>query len=186
MHAAFLTLLLAAPLQNHPASGADPARCRVVLEDMGKVGLRISDAQAVASDVLSALRAKLGEEGVIFEGTLSGQLEMRRILGAGAEAQIQESQIEYLKAALAAAPFRVQVRFGTTKKRHWITLSCRNKDGKAPLEEQRFEGASFGAAREQMNAALPGFCPLALPLAASAEEAPKKPKREWTLPPRRE
>lgn len=185
-----LSLLLAAPTQADPATGADPNDARVIIEDMGTVGLRISDAQAVATDVMTSLRKRMGNNAVIFEGTLTGNLKMKKLLGANAESQIQEDQIAYLKAAVEKAPFLVRVRFGTTKKTHWVTLSCRN-NGAPPektLEEKRFEGATFGKAREAMNQGLEGFCRIADPKPASAvvEQPREKKKREWTLPPRRE
>lgn len=185
MHLAAFALLLAAPLQSDPASGADPASCRVVLEDLGNLGLRISDGQAVATDVMTGLRQRLGDDAVIFEGTLTGKLKMKKMLGPSGEAQIQEDQIAYLKAATKQAPFRVSVRFGKKKSGHWIELACKNKEGTAPLEKKRFEAASFGKARAEMNAALPDFCPLLAP-ATAAPETTTKPKKEWSLPPRRD
>lgn len=185
----FLSLLLFSPTQAHPATGADAGKVRVVLEDLGNVGLRISDAQALAGDVMTGLRKRLGQDAVVFEGTLASNLKMKRMLGANAESQIQDEQIAYLKAALEKAAFRVRVRFGKTKKEHWVTLSCRNNGAavKSTLEDKRFTGATFASARAAMNEALPTFCRVADPPAASATDAPPKKKtKEWTLPPRRD
>lgn len=184
-----LSLLLLAPSQAAPASGADPAEVRVVLEDLGNVGLRISDAQALATDVMTGLQKRLGYNAVIFEGSLAGHLKMKRLLGGNAESQIQDDQIAYLKAAMEKARFRVGVRFGKTKKAHFVTLACRNsgapKDAK-PLEEVRFEGATFAEARKAMNAGLPEFCRIADPPAQGADQPKARPKKAWSLPPRRE
>lgn len=182
-------LLLASPAQVHPATGADAEKVRVVLEETGKVGLRISDAQAVATDVLTGLRKRMGEDAVVFEGTLAGNLKMKKLLGPNAESQIQDEQIAYLKAAIEKARFRVRVRFGKAKGQHWVTLSCRNNgaDPKQVLEEKRFTGATFAKARAAMNEALPTFCRIADPPSATEASAPKaKKQREWTLPPRRD
>lgn len=172
-----------APAPTAPA----PARCRAFLEDMGKVGLRISDAQALAQDTLTVLRQRLGQEGAAYEGLLKSHLDIKRRLGPGAEHQIQDEQIAWLQACAESAPFRVRVRFGKKKGRHFIALSCRNKDAPAsrPLEEKRFEAKTFADARAKMNEALPGFCRLMDPSAA-APAPERKPKKQWTLPPRRE
>ncbi len=192
MNAALLfSLLLAGPTQVHPATGADAAAVRVVVDDLTGVGLRISDAQAIATDVMIGLRKRMGEDAVVFEGTLKGNLKMKKILGSNAESQIQDEQIAYLKAAVEKAPFRVRVRFGKKKGEHWVTLSCRNNGAtaKKPLEEKRFRASSFAKARAAMNEALPTFCGLADPPSAASKTAPgehDKPKKQWTLPPRRD
>lgn len=194
MSALLLPLLLASPAQAHPATGADPAQVRVVLEETGNVGLRISDAQALATDVMNGLRKRMGQQAVVFEGTLAGNLKMKRLLGPNAESQIQDEQIAYLQAAMEKARFRVRLRFGKAKGEHYVTLSCRNNgaDPKSVLEEKRFTGATFAKARAAMNEALPTFCRIADPpsaVEASAgderEKSGKKPKA-WTLPPRRD
>lgn len=186
--ALLLSLLLSTPAQAHPATGADPAKVRVVLDEPGNVGLRISDAQALATDVMTELRKRMGQEAVVFEGTLAGNLKMKKLLGPNAESQIQDEQIAYLKAAIEKARFRVRVRFGKAKGQHWVTLSCRNNgaEPKNVLEEKRFTAASFAKARAAMNEALPAFCRIADPPSA-AEAAPVEAKKtkEWTLPPRR-
>lgn len=190
MTALLLSLLLASPTQVDPATGADPAKVRVVLEETGKVGLRISDAQALATDVMIGLRKRMGEEAVVFEGTLAGNLKLKKMLGPGAESQIQDEQIAYLQAAMEKARFRVRLRFGKARNEHFITLSCRNNgaDPKKVLEEKRFTGASFAKAREAMNEGLPSFCRIADPPSAvePAPEQKEKKAKEWTLPPRRD
>ena len=129
------------------------------------------------------------------------------MLGSSSETTIQDGQLAYYDAAMKAAPWRVKVRFGQKKSEHWITVSCR-KVGKraegdkgAPkdnvVEEKRFTGKSFLAAKEAMDKALPEFC-AALPTTATlipVEGRPPKPgeipglrKKElkpWTPPPKR-
>lgn len=187
--ALLLSLLVVSPAQIQPATGADAAAVRVVVDDLTGVGLRISDAQAIATDVMIGLRKRMGEDAVVFEGTLKGNLKMKKILGSNAESQIQDEAIAYLKAAVEKAPFRVRVRFGKKKGEHWVTLSCRNNGAPAKntLEEKRFRADSFAKARAAMNEALPTFCGLADPPSQAPAAVPaKNKKKEWTLPPRRD
>lgn len=183
-----LSLLLASPAQVDPATGADASKVRVVLEETGNVGLRISDAQALATDVMNGLRKRMGEDAVVFEGTLAGNLKLKKLLGPNAESQIQDEQIAYLQAAMEKARFRVRLRFGKAKNEHFITLSCRNNgaDPKSALEEKRFTGATFAKARQAMNEGLPSFCRIADPPSAAPPAPEPKKAKEWTLPPRRD
>lgn len=173
-----------APASSHP----DPARCRVVLEDMGNVGLRISDAQALAQDALSALRRRLGQDAAVYEGLLKSHEQLRRVLGPGAETQVQDEQVAYLEACARAAPFRVQIRFGKSRKKggHFITVACRNAGSKRHLDQKRFEAKTFKTARDDMNEAIEGFCPLLASKASAPAPTQKPPKRRWSLPPRRD
>ncbi|MFZ9886967.1 MAG: hypothetical protein ACO3JL_05635 [Myxococcota bacterium] len=188
----FVSFWLLTPTQAHPATGADPAAVRVVVEELGNVGLRISDAQALATDVVSGLRARMGSDAVVFEGTLSGSLKMKKLVGQAVESQIQDDQIAYLQAATTTAPFRVRVRFGKKAGAHWIALSCRARADPPEriLEETRVQGSTFAKAREAMQERLAGFCRIADPPgvvpASSPQKSDRKKKRQqWVLPPRR-
>lgn len=202
MHTGALFVLMVTASQAHPANQADPKECVAVLEDMGRVGLRISDAQAVASDVMTTLRKRMGYNRLVFEGTYKGQLKMKRMLGPGAENEMQNDQLAYFKAAMENAKYKVRARFGHKgKKTHWIELSCRKADSKPKdtLDKKRFEATSFKGARKKMNDALPEFCTVMDPEPAAATAAkqpgdtsgplpPKrnKKKKKWTMPPRRD
>jgi|GEM_PF-934268 len=185
------------------ASLGDPSRCVVVVDDAGNVGLRIADAQSAHEAVVTALRKRLGTDAVVYEGSRKNAEQMKRMLGSSAETSIQDEQLKYYDAAMKAAPWRVKVRFGQKKGEHWITLSCRKaaadkSDGdKSVVEEKRFTGKSFVAAKEAMDKALPEFCG-ALPTTATlipVEGQPGRPgevpglrKKElkpWTPPPKR-
>jgi hypothetical protein len=185
------------------ASLGDPARCVVVVDDAGNVGLRIADAQSAHEAVVTALRKRLGTDAVVYEGSRKNAEQMKRMLGSSAETSIQDEQLKYYDAAMKAAPWRVKVRFGQKKSEHWITVSCRkasadkNDADKNVVEEKRFTGKTFVAAKEAMDKALPEFCG-ALPTTATlipVEGQPGKPgeipglrKKElkpWTPPPKR-
>lgn len=185
------------------ASLGDPSRCVVVVDDAGNVGLRIADAQSAHEAVVTALRKRLGTDAVVYEGSRKNAEQMKRMLGASSETSIQDEQLKYYDAAMKAAPWRVKVRFGQKKGEHWITLSCRktaadkDKDDKNVVEEKRFTGKTFVAAKEAMDKALPEFCG-ALPTTATLipveGQAPKpgevpglrkKELKPWTPPPKR-
>jgi len=199
MHAGVLFVILTTASQVHPVSKTEPTECLVVVEEMGNVGLRISEAQALASEATTTLRERLGFERVLFEGTYTGKVGMKKRLGAAIENEMQNEELAYLKAAIEHAPYRVRMRFGHGGKKakgaHWIDLSCRKADAKPKdvLEKTRFTGKTFATVRKQLKAALPTFCAqMAPPAAAPAKgEAgsplppPKKKKKAWTLPPRR-
>jgi hypothetical protein len=188
------------------ASLGDPSRCVVVVDDAGNVGLRIADAQSAHEAVVTALRKRMGTDAVVYEGSRKNAEQMKKMLGSSAETSIQDEQLKYYDAAMKAAPWRVKVRFGQKKSEHWITLSCRkasaDKNGekngeKNVVEEKRFTGKSFVAAKEAMEKALPEFCG-ALPTTATlipVEGQPPKPGevpglrkkqlKPWTPPPKR-
>lgn len=211
---AFVCTSSPAQAQNAADAGAalgDPNRCVVVVDDAGNVGLRIADAQSAHEAVVTSLRKRLGTEAVVYEGSRKNAATMKKMLGGSAETQIQDSQLAYYDAAMKAAPWRVKVRFGQKKSEHWITVACRKrsalsdvgdqKAGAPPkenlVEEKRFTGKNFLAAKEAMDKALPDFCQ-ALPVTATlipVEGQPAKPgevpglrKKElkpWAPPPKR-
>jgi hypothetical protein len=179
----------------------DPARCIAVLDDSGSVGLRIADAQSVHEAVLSSLRKRLGTDAIIYEGTRKNAAKMKAMLGKGAETQIQDSQLAYFDACIKASAFRVRARFGKKKNEHFITLSCRKSTAKDndTLEEKRFVGGTFLAAKDKMIEGLDGFCQLLptttslIPIEERAQQKPgevpglrKKEIKEWTPPPKRD
>jgi hypothetical protein len=185
----------------------DPRRAIVFVDDAGDVGLRIADAQAAHEVVIARLRKRLGNDAVVYEGARKSAAQMKRLLGAGAETTMQDAQLAYYDAAAKAAPWRVRVRFGQKKNEHWITVACRRADdgAKKSVDEQRFTGRSFLAARDAADAGLDKFC-LALPATAAMVpvEQPRqgdpstttpaipglrkreKTSRPWTPPPRRD
>jgi hypothetical protein len=129
---------------------------------------------------------------------------MKRLLGPGAETTIQDAQLDHFDEAAKAAPWRVRVRFGQKKGEHWITVACRRAgdEPRKAVDEQRFTGKTFLAARDAAAARLDQFC-LALPQTAALvplEAAPppppgtipglRRPKKQppgpWTPPPRRD
>ena len=55
---------------------------KVVLEDMGNVGFRISDAQSLANWVSNALAKRVGHDNVAYEGLLKSKKDLARRLGA--------------------------------------------------------------------------------------------------------
>lgn len=146
----------------------DPGRAVVVVDDAGDVGLRISDAQLAHELVIARLRKRLGNDAVVYDGARKSAAEMKRMLGPGAETTVQDTQLRWFDAAAKAAPWRVRVRFGQKKGEHWITVACRHAgdDARKPVDEQRFSGRTFLAARDAADAGLDKFCP-ALPATAT-------------------
>lgn len=181
----------------------DPKKAVVIVDDAGDVGLRISDAQLAHELVISRLRKRLGNDAVVYDGARKSAAEMKRMLGPNAETTVQDTQLQWFDAAAKAAPWRVRVRFGQKKGEHWITVACRHAgdDAKKPVDEQRFTGKTFLAARDAADAGFDKFC-LALPTTAtqlpiegaqpSTPGLPlgvrAKPKEiaPWTPPPRRD
>lgn len=188
----------------------DPARCAVILEDMGPVGFRISDAQVVADALLTGLRKRVGFDGAHYEGVAASAAAMKKLLATPEGAGPQEAQLAWFEKCEEHAPWRVRARFGTASKgaqRHWISVTCRKKGADADpkkgalLDEQRFQGATFLEARDALAAALSGFCPalvgaVQLPIEGAtpppAEDAAppglrkKKQPKAWVPPPRRD
>lgn len=143
----------------------DPALCALVVEDMGDVGLRISDAQVVAEAAVMGFKKRLGNDAVQYEGVYKNAAEMKRRLGPGAENALQDAQLAYYEACLKAAPHRVKVTFGKKASKHFVSATCRK--GGAVLDEVKVEAATFQAAREAFEAKMPTFCPAAAPTAAT-------------------
>lgn len=187
----------------------DPKKCVVILDDMGKVGFRISDAQVVADAVLQAFRKRVGFESAHYQGVATSAATMKKLLATPEGAGPQETQLAWFKACEQTAPWRLRARFGTEKAgkkgppTHWVTVSCRKQgEASAVVEEKRFEGATFLEARDALAAALPGFCPAiagrtevpieGAPPAGPSDAGPpglskkKKEAKPWTPPPRRD
>lgn len=177
----------------------DPKKCVVILDGMGNVGFRISDAQVVADGVITQMRKRVGFEGAHYAGVAESAAAMKRILATPEGAGPQEAQLAWFKQCEKNAPWRMKARFGTAKMKgkppHWVTVSCRKKDADpkaAPTEEKTFEGKTFLEARDAMVAALPTFCG-AIPSVGiipveGSPPPPVKPKevKPWTPPPRRD
>lgn len=168
----------------------DPGKCRLVVEHMGAVGFRIADAQVLAERAMTAFRGRLGQDAVVYGGLLAHAKEMKRRL-RGTETEIQDEQIAYYKAAAKAAPWRVKVRFGKKRGRHWIKATChRVKDGKRvkkPVDSHKWEGKSFGKIKAQFTQEVKSFCILMDPPPPVSAKPPaaKRKKKEWKLPPMR-
>jgi hypothetical protein len=147
----------------------DPKGTVVVVDDAGDVGFRISDAQTLHELVISRLRKRLGTDAVVYDGARKSAVELKKLLGPQAETTIQDAQLAWHDLAAQAAPWRVRVRFGQTKKEHWITLSCRRMvdDPKKVVDERRFAGKTFLAARDEADRGIDSFC-TALPTMATS------------------
>jgi hypothetical protein len=175
-----------------------------MVESMGKVGMRISDAQMLAETVISNLQKRVGTEGVIYEDAYQAAKHMKKMLGPNSENAITEEKLSYYEAAMKNAAYRVRIRFGRNKKGHWIRYSCRKADaarGKT-LDSGEVHGKDFLKAREALAAAMPTFCtaikapaPVAQPTPQQPGQPPswlqksrakKKPPRDWAPPPSRD
>lgn len=193
-----------------PDTFPDPGVCRVILDDMGAVGYRISDAQMLAETTMSEMQKRLGYGGIVYAGTVKNAHKMKRMLGPSAETQLQDDQIEYHRRAEAAATHRIRVRFKKKKGQHHITVTCR-KQGDAPgkvIEKKVFTGQKFREVRQSLAEGLPGFCtdivaapgmgarPAAAtggqrgeaggpPGLSATEKARRKRLQEWSPPPPR-
>jgi hypothetical protein len=187
----------------------DPKKCVVILEGMGDVGFRISDAQVVADGVITAMRKRVGFEGAHYAGVAESAAAMKKLLATPEGAGPQEAQLAWFKECEANAPWRIKARFGTSKKKgtqpHWVTVSCRKsssdaKDAKSVVEEKKLEGKTFLEARDAMVAAMPTFCG-AIPSVGiipveptpgaptgpnGTKLPPPKEVKPWTPPPRRD
>ncbi len=184
---------------------SDPNRVVVIVDDAGDVGLRISDAQMAHETVIAALRKRLGNDAVAYEGEKKNAATMKKMLGPAAETTIQDARLTWFDAAEKAAPWRVRVRFGAKKGQQFIRLTCRKASDKADhvVDERVGAGKNFVAARDDLAAHIGEFC-LALPDPKGASSIPiegansakpneppgmhKKPKqtKTWTPPPRRD
>src|SRR6185295_14088758 len=101
--------------QNMGPNLGDPKKCVVVVDDMGDVGFRISDAQVVADAVVTGLRKRLGSDAVTYAGIAASAAAMKTLLATPEGAGPQDAQLKWFKECEAAAPWRVRARFGTTK-----------------------------------------------------------------------
>lgn len=196
------SLLTVVALQGGPAL-PDPAKCQTVIDDMGKVGFRISDAQALAEMTLSEMRRRQGNDAVVYEGFLVSSEALKKMLGARSESQVTDDQIAYYKSAIKNAKHRVRVKFGKRGKTHFIVVTCRKASAPPSelVEKKEITGKTFGEVREALARDLPAFCPAiatttAAPAGAALENGdtpteakrytpPPKKKRDWVLPPMR-
>jgi hypothetical protein len=192
----------------------DPSKCVVILEEMGNVGFRISDAQVVADAVLTHMRKRVGFESAHYAGVAASAAAMKKLLNTPEGAGPQDAQLQWFKKCEDTAPWRLRARFGTDKKgdkKHWVTLSCRKK-GADPdpkkggvVEEIKVDGKTFLESRDALVAALPAFCaqipsatvipiegvkppgsPADAPDAGPPGLSKKKEPKPWTPPPRRD
>lgn len=188
-------LLIGAVLLGHTAGVAqfvqnrmpDPKKCRVVIEDFGNVGYRISDAQQLAQIALTHLRKRMGQDAVVYEGMALSAKKMKKMLGPQSETEIQDEQIAYYKAAIDQAKFRVRLRFGKAKKQHWVRMTCRNaRSPKATtLSKKTIRAKTFREALRQVDEAMPTFCLLMDPPKPAVVEPKRGPPKPWAAPPRR-
>lgn len=191
--AALLAALTALPAQYTPEAGSqypDPALCHVVVEDLGNVGYRIADAQQLAERAVSALRKRMGNDKVIYEGLLKNATRMKKMLGKGSETQIQDDQIAYYSAASKAAPWRLRIKFGKRRGQQYVEVSCRKSADppKKAVQKKTLTGKSFLEVRDAFASEMATFCsemdppPAAPPAEQQAAPRPKK-QKEWSLPP---
>jgi hypothetical protein len=182
------------------SSHAGPKEAKVVLEDMGNVGYRISDAQALINWVASGLRPRVGRTQMIYEGLLNSKKDLQRRLGTTENQSAQMEEIERLEAFTAQANVWFKAKFGKDKKGHWVEMTCRNKKskGKKTIEKERIYAKKFKALEPLVAQSLKTFCSKLIPLAqVEIETGPKlpqqpsegtaplrKPKPKW-LPPQR-
>lgn len=184
------------------ASLGDPAKCVVVVEDMGNVGFRISDAQVVAETVLTPLKKRVGHQAAMYEGVLKSAQRMKKMLGPTAEgAGPQETQLQHYTACRDASPWRIKASFGSPakgkSKKHWIEVSCHKRDSELAVEMARVEGNSFLEARDLLAKAMGTFCmqipdismipvePSPGSTGAGPPGMSKKEPKPWTPPPPR-
>jgi hypothetical protein len=181
-------------------SHAGPKEAKVVLEDMGNVGYRISDAQALINWVASGLRPRVGRTNMIYEGLLKSKKDLQRRLGTTENQSAQMEEIKRLEAFSAQADVWLKARFGKDKKGHWVELTCRNKKSKEKktTEKERIYAKKFKALETLVAQSLKTFCSKLIPLAQveikTGPDLPKqpsegavplrKPKPKW-LPPQR-
>lgn len=184
------------------AALGDPAKCVVMVEDMGNVGFRISDAQAVAESVVSPLKKRVGSQAAFYEGVLKSAQSMQKILGSAVEGGTpQETQRKHFEACRDAAPWRVKASFGGPakgkSKQHWIEAVCHKRDSDHVVDRLRVEGGSFVLARDELNKGMATFCLQipdisAIPIEPTPGDKPQEPPgmskkapKPWTPPPPR-
>ena len=172
---------------------------KVVLEDMGNVGFRISDAQSLANWVSSSLGKRVGHENVAYEGLLKSKKDLARRLGNTEIHPTQAADIQRLEAFVKEAQVWVKARFGKDKKGHWVDLSCRSSQDKTqkPKEKKRFYAKTFHELQPAIRTALADFCSTLIPKAGTPPvvvtpvkptgilPTQKRPTKEKWLPPTR-
>jgi hypothetical protein len=155
---ALASLSAAAPAAP-PLPAASP--CHVLFEDLGPVGMRISEAQMIAQAVLGELNRRVGHERAVYGGIATTARQMKKMLaGSATSTEVQDRQIAVVEACAKGAPWRVSARFGFKNKKHWIAVRCAaaRTPGTA-VDENKVEAASFALAHEALVASLPSFCP---------------------------
>ena len=190
----------AAQAQSIAGALSDPKRCVVILDGMGDVGFRISDAGIVADGVITEIRKRVGFDGAQYAGVAESAAALKKMLATPEGGGPQEEKLAWFKVCEANAPWRIKARFGTGKKGsvpHWLTVSCRKQGETVVVDERRFEGKSFLAARDALLAGMPTFCGAipsvgVIPVEQSVRPgelhgmSKKKEPKPWTAPPRRD
>lgn len=193
------------PARAQSIAGAlsDPNKCVVILEGMGEVGFRISDAGMVADGVITGIRKRVGFDGAQYAGVAESAAALKKLLATPEGGGPQEEKLAWFKLCEANAPWRIKARFGTATKvakkkgalAHWVTVSCRKKENDTAVDEKRFEGKTFLLARDAMVAGMPEFCgaipamgviPVETPAPTVPGMSKKKDAKPWTAPPRRD
>lgn len=153
--------LSAAPPQAAPPAAPASSSCHVLFEDLGPVGMRISEAQQIAQSVQAELNRRVGRDRALYGGIATMARQMKKMLaGSATSTEVQDKQIAAVEACEKKAPWRVRARFGFKAGKHWIAVRCsaaRRPD--TAVAETRVEGASFALAHEALLASLAGFCP---------------------------
>ena len=93
-------ILLSTLISN--ATMAQEASTKVVLEDMGNVGYRITDAQILVDWVTSGIRPRVGRENIMYEGLLKSKKDLQRRLGRTETHDAQSKEIESLLTSCSA------------------------------------------------------------------------------------
>ena len=170
-----------------PAPNAQTTECRVLLESMGQVGYRISDAQALAGAVMNGLNKALGYGAVVYEGTIIDREKLQKMLGKSGSAADEDAHFAKLKACAQKTKFVVRARFGKKKDHHWVRLSCRNKGAspKKTLAQVTFREKSFAAVREKVKEAMPNFCKIIYPPSERIQSTKPRSQKKWAPPSRR-
>ena len=115
---------------------AQSGTTKVVVEDMGNVGYRITDAQLLVDWVTSGLRPRVERTNVMYEGLLKSKKDLQRRLGKTESHDAQSQEIKRLETFAAQAQVWVRARFGKDKKGHWVELTCRPQ-AKKPKNSRR-------------------------------------------------
>ena len=195
-----LFFILLSTLISNIAMAQEVSTKKVVLEDMGNVGYRITDAQILVDWVTSGIRPRVGRENIMYEGLLKSKKDLQRRLGRTETHDAQSKEIERLEAFAKQAKVWLKARFGKDKRGHWVEVSCRPeaKKTKKFTDKKRFYDKRFASLKPKVTQAMATFCAQLLPLgqASNASSAtssqrpgqgpkvtPRKPKK-W-LPPQR-